>query len=152
VAWLAGWERARDADAKGYSSLEEAAARLRSHDPLLDEALSLELAEHATRAIPPPGGDGELRFKHDPLHATLSPYPFRFEAAASFWRRIQCPVLVVEAEESAFHHPPEEMQRRLGCLANVERVELAGAGHMMHRHQPGALGSLLADFLRRSTT
>jgi pimeloyl-ACP methyl ester carboxylesterase len=150
VAWLAGWKRARDAMAKGYDSIEQAAARLRSHDPLLEEALSLELAAHATRIDKPPDGDGKLRFKHDPLHGTLSPYPFRFDAAASFWQRIDCPVLVVEASESAFHHSAEEMNRRLSCLAHVERVELAGAGHMMHRHQPAALGALLADFLSRA--
>ena len=97
--------------------------------------------------LPPPEGNGQFRFKHDPLHMTLSPTPFRFELAASFWRRVRCPVLVVEATESAFHHPPEEMERRLACLSNVERAALPDAGHMMHRHQPRALGALLARFL-----
>lgn len=151
VAWLASWRRVREADSKGYETLEEAAARLRSHDPLLGEELSLELAEHGTRcAPPPPEGDGRFRFKHDPLHVTLSPYPFRFDAASSFWKRLQCPVLVVEASESAFHHAPEEMARRMACFAKSERAEIAGAGHMMHRHQPEALGALLARFLRDS--
>jgi len=147
-AWLAGWQRAREAERKGYSSLDEAAAQLRRHDPLLDEALSHQLAAHGTRAAG--SEEGAVRFKHDPLHTTLSPYPFRIEAAASFWQRVTCPVLVVEASESRFHHPPDEMSRRLAFFANVERAELADAGHMMHRHQPEALAALLAEFLDRA--
>src|SRR5207245_10840794 len=48
VAWLNGWERVRATPPRSYASVEEAAARLREHDRLLDAALSRELAEHGT--------------------------------------------------------------------------------------------------------
>jgi pimeloyl-ACP methyl ester carboxylesterase len=143
VAWIDGWRRVRQREHRGYDSAAEAAARLRKHDPLLAEALALELAERGTRRDP----DGRLRFKHDPLHATRSPYPFQLALAEQFWRRVTAPVLLVEAEQSAFRHRDDQAERRFACFADRRHALLAGAAHMMQRHQPEALGALLADFL-----
>jgi len=144
-SWLDGWRRMRGREQKSYADLDEAAARLRTHDPLLGIELSLELAEHGTR----PAGGGRLRFKHDPLHATLGPTPFRVDYAAEFWTRITCPVLWVEGEQSVFRYGAEEAERRLRLLPGAERATLPAAGHMMQRHQPDALAELLVAFLSR---
>jgi pimeloyl-ACP methyl ester carboxylesterase len=143
--WLDSWRRVRERPSKSYADHDEAAGRLRAHDPLLGEELARELAEHGTRAEP----DGRLRFKHDPLHATQGPMPFRVAYAAEFWTRIKCPVLVVEGEQSVFRHASEEAERRMAMLPGPERALLPGAGHMMQRHQPDALAALLATFLAR---
>ncbi len=143
VAWLTGCRRVRSRPRNDYGSVAEAAAQLRRHDRLLDQPLALELAARATIAA----ADGRLRFKHDPLHATSGPYPFRLEVAESFWRRIPCPVLLVEGSESPFRHPRPQADRRRACFADVRQAELAGAGHMMHRHRPAELAALLAEFL-----
>jgi pimeloyl-ACP methyl ester carboxylesterase len=145
VGWLAAWQRVRDRPQRTYGSVAEAAARLREHDALLEPALAERLARWGTR----PGPDGRLRFKHDPLHATMGPYAFRVEAAQRFWRNIRCPVLLVEGAESTFRHGEEEAARRRACLANATQVTLPGAGHMMQRHQPRALAAELVDFLSR---
>lgn len=142
-AWLDGWRRVREREHRGYASAAEAAARLRKNDPLLSEELALELAERGTRRDP----DGRLRFKHDPLHTTLSPYPFQLALAEQFWRRVTAPVLLVEAEQSAFRHRDDDGERRFACFADHRRELLPGAAHMMQRHQPQALGALLARFL-----
>lgn len=148
AAWLGAWRRLRQREAGGdsrsYNDLEQAAARLRAHDPLLDPALARELAEHGTRPVP----GGGLRFKHDPLHATPGPTPFRVSLAAEFWRRIQCPVLLVEGELSSFRlgQSPEGRARE-ALLSGARRAVLPGAGHMMQRHQPAALARVLVDFL-----
>lgn len=141
--WLAGVARVRARAHPGYATIDEAARRLRAHDPLLDEPLARFLAAKGTAR----GDDGRYRFKHDPLHVTRGPYPFRVATAAEFWRQIACPVLLVEGAESAFRLAPDDLERRYACFANRRRVELAGAGHMMMRHRPAELARALADFL-----
>lgn len=146
--WLDSWRRAREKEPRSHADLAEAAARLRSHDPLLSDELARELAERGTTRLP----DGRLRFKHDPLHLTRGPTPFRVAYAAEFWQRVTCPVLLVEGERSAFRHGAAEWDRRAAFLARAERVErtvLAGAGHMMQRHQPATLADMLGEFLAR---
>jgi pimeloyl-ACP methyl ester carboxylesterase len=135
--WIDAWRTAR-AKVKPMSSLADAAARLRKHDPLLSEALSLRLAEAGTREIA-----GGLAWKHDPLHLTMGPYPFRRDHAARYWRRIACPVLVVDGAKSFMNLPDTERAARRAHLANHRHVMLDGAGHMMQRHQPEALAALL---------
>ena len=143
--WLRSWRRVRGREAKSHAGLDVAAARLRAHDPLLGEELARELALHGTRPAP----DGGLRFKHDPLHLTLGPMPFRVDYAAEFWTRVTCPVLWVEGEKSVFRYAGDEAERRLRLLPGAERAVLPGAGHMMQRHQPAALAELLVAFLTR---
>jgi pimeloyl-ACP methyl ester carboxylesterase len=143
AAWLAGWRRVRERPGRTYGSIEEAAARLRESDPLLEEGLARELAARGTAT----GPDGRLRFKHDPLHLTLGPYPFRVDAAAELWRNVRCPVLLVEGGASVFRHAPEERARRHACFADRREALLDGAGHMMQRHRPAELAALLAPFL-----
>lgn len=145
-SWLAGWRRARERRPREMKSLEEAAARLRKNDPLLDQERALWLAEKATTR----GEDGLVRFKHDPLHLTLGPYPYRVDVARQFWERIRCPVLLVEGTESRLKHSEEEAAERRAAFSGAASIEtrlLPGAGHMMQRHQPEPLAKLLAGFL-----
>jgi pimeloyl-ACP methyl ester carboxylesterase len=135
--WIDGWRTARS-KVKPMASLADAAARLRKHDPLLGEPLSLRLAEAGTREAP-----GGLVWKHDPLHLTMGPYPFRKDHAARYWRRITCPVLVVDGAQSFMNLPDAERASRRAELANHRHVTLEGAAHMMQRHQPEALAHLL---------
>jgi pimeloyl-ACP methyl ester carboxylesterase len=142
-AWVASWKRVREKPPGDYADLAEAAAQLRKHDALLGETMALEMAEHGTVRT----AGGRLRFKHDPLHATMGPYPFRVDLAEQFWKRITCPVLLVDGGESSFRHAPAEAERRAAAFAKVERRVLPGAAHMMTRHQPAALATMLAEFL-----
>ena len=141
--WIAAWRKIRESTARTYADLAEAAARLRKHDPLLPEELALELAAVGTKKLQ----DGRLIFKHDRLHATMGPYPFRFEVAAEFWSSIECPVLALEGGESIFRQLGAEAERRYAHIANVRREVVPGAAHMMQRHQPEAIAALLGDFL-----
>jgi pimeloyl-ACP methyl ester carboxylesterase len=141
--WLAGWKRARERGQRSYENVAAAAAQLQKNDSLLDADIARELAELGTVV----GDDGRLRFKHDPLHATMGPYPYRVDIAAQFWRAITCPVLLIEADKSGFRHTPEEAERRHGAFADARHAVLRDAGHMMQRHQPAALAELLIEFL-----
>jgi pimeloyl-ACP methyl ester carboxylesterase len=138
--WVDAWRGARKKPVKPMASLADAAARLRKHDPLLAESLALELARAGTREV-----DGGLAWKHDPLHLTMGPYPFRRDAAAQYWRRITCPVLVVDGEQTMLNLPDSERALRRAAFAHHRHVVLPGAGHMMQRHQPAALAELLLE-------
>jgi pimeloyl-ACP methyl ester carboxylesterase len=130
---------------KAYAGVDEAAARLSVHDPLLRPELARELAERGTC----PAEGGGVRFKHDPLHMTIGPMPFRLSYAAEFWDRITCPVLIVEGEQSSFRAAGHHAGRRERYFPSAEHALLPGAGHMMQRHQPAALAELLGAFLTR---
>lgn len=154
-SWLASWRRAQNKVARGYEDIAAAAERLMKHDPRLARDLALELAEYGARVRE---GDGLYVFKHDPVHVTMGPYPFRLDQAEQFWNAITCPVLSVAGSESTFLVHRDEGARRLAMFATVDgqqsgrrQVEvkvLDGAGHMMQRHQPVALAAMLDGFLR----
>lgn len=143
VAWVTSWKKTRARALREYPDIAAAADRLGKHDPLLDPALALELAEHGTRVTEA----GTRVFKHDQMHLTMGPYPFRLEVARSFWQRVTCPVLLVEGAESKMRHHKDEAQSRYASFADARQEVLQGAAHMMQRHQPAALAKLLTTFL-----
>lgn len=140
--WIDAWRNARPAF-KPIATLELAAARLRKYDPLLGEALALRLAEHGANRT----GAGYV-WKHDPLHHTTGAYPFRRDAAAQFWQRITCPVIVVDGAKTTLNLPEAERAVRRGYFANVRHELLTESGHMMARHQPQALATILTSLGR----
>jgi pimeloyl-ACP methyl ester carboxylesterase len=138
--WIEAWRVARAAGTVMASS-DDAAARLRKHDHLLDPARAQALAARGTRPVP--GGGGAVTWKHDPLHLTQGPHPYRVDVAEQFWRRIEGPVLYVEGAESRFRLADTDTARRLAAFKEVRREVIAGAGHMMQRHQPAAVAALI---------
>ena len=131
---------------KRFASLEDAAARMRRHDPALDPALSLRLAEHGCVRLP----SGEWAWRHDPLLAPRTPIGFELDIAARFWSQITSDLLYVEGGASAFRLGGDMRARRLGAFSGVRsrREEtIPGAGHMMIRNAPTETARLLADFL-----
>jgi pimeloyl-ACP methyl ester carboxylesterase len=142
AAWIEAWKRARAKPARVMASIAEAAARMQKHDPLLAEADAVALATHGTRPV-----DGGFAWKHDPLHLTQGPYPFRRDAAVEYWRAITAPVLYVEGAVSTFRLPSSETDARLGVMKDARRAVIEGAGHAIARHQPDALAAVLTQFL-----
>ncbi|MBP6629181.1 MAG: alpha/beta hydrolase [Kofleriaceae bacterium] len=140
--WLDGWRAARAAPTRALPDLAAAAARLRHHDPLLSAEVADRLAAWGTRPVA-----GGVAWKHDPLHLTAGPYPFRREVAAALWRNVTCPVLVVDGAASTLRLAQTESADRLACFADARTAVLPHAGHMMQRHQPAALAELLGAFL-----
>ena len=78
ASWIRAWKRTREAEPRAYPSIDAAAARLRAADPRLSDEHARVFAERGTVELP----DGSRRFKHDPLHVTRGPYPFRIDVAA----------------------------------------------------------------------
>lgn len=125
-------------------SLAEATKRLRVSYPRLADLTLRHLARHGTR-----GRGAARQWKFDPLHQTRSPQPFYVEQARAFWRRITCPVLYIEGEESIMRLPEADLAERLAIL-RAERATIVGSGHHPHLEQPDALAEVLIGFLRRA--
>jgi pimeloyl-ACP methyl ester carboxylesterase len=140
--WIRGWTAARSKSPRAYPDVAAAARRLQQQDAKLGAELALRLAERGTRELP----DGSRTFKHDPLHLTRGPYPFRSSFARSFWERITCPVLLVEGSDSPFQYL-EGREERLATFRDARTHVITGAGHMMQRHAPEALCRVLCEFL-----
>jgi pimeloyl-ACP methyl ester carboxylesterase len=139
ASWSDAWRAARGR-VRTMPSLDAAAARLRAHDPLLDEAVARRLAGHGTRVV-----DGGLAWKHDPLHATMGPYPYRLDVAEQFWRRVACPVLCIDGEQSRMNLADDERARRRAVFARCSHAVVPGAGHAVPRHAPAELARLIAE-------
>lgn len=135
-----------------------AAARLTATHTRLDPDRAMLLAEEGTT----PGPDGGRMWRHDERawHWIASVDHVVLEQR---WAAITAPVLAVtgaEAWETWWSRPggpsagrvkmtDEQFAARLDLFADIEHVELAEAGHMVHFDQPERINQLVNDFLRR---
>ena len=137
--WIDAWRAARTRG-KPLPSIDEAVRRLKKHDELLGDGLARRLAEAGTRPV-----EGGLVWKHDPLHHTFGPYPFRLEVAIKYWQRVTCPVVIIDGADSQMNLPLDERARRRAHFANHRHVVIDGAGHMIPRHQPARVAELIRE-------
>ena len=125
-----------------YPSVEGAAERFHKVNPRLDAERALQLTRWGMRRT----DNGKWVWKFDPLHRTTSPQPFYAEQAIEFYRRIECPVLVILGKESRQTRRPD-VQRRLDAIRDRRRVDIDRAGHMVHQDNPEALAEVVMAFL-----
>jgi pimeloyl-ACP methyl ester carboxylesterase len=140
--WIHGVRRTRARGPRVFADLDACAARIREFDPLCPPETARFLAERGTREV-----EGGRVFKHDPLHATRGPYPFRVEQWMRYWRAVRCPVLLLDGEATEIA-PPPDAAARAACFRDVRAGVVPRAGHMMMRHEPAAVASALLAFLR----
>jgi pimeloyl-ACP methyl ester carboxylesterase len=140
IAEVRGVARKKPAE---YSTLEEAAERLRRKNPRLKLEAALQLGRWGMK----PTDRGKWVWKFDPLHRTTAPQPFYSGQALEFFRRIECPVLIVQGKES--HQTPRpDMQQRLEAIARRALVQIKDAGHMVHHDNPEGLAEVVVGFLQ----
>ena len=127
-----------------YTSLAAGASQLRQTNPRLSENTALEIARAAMKQ----NDRGKWIWKFDPLHRTTAPQPFYTAQALEFLRRIQCPVLLIDGEQSRQTRRTDK-QERYEAIANHQRVTINGAGHMVHQDNPDQLADVVRDFISR---
>jgi len=140
--WVLSVRKARLRGPRTFPTIEACAERLRKFDPRCPPEVALFLAERGT--VPAPGGRA---FKHDPVHVTRGPYPFRLDVFKAFWAAIRCPVLLVDAAESETR-PPPDMAERVRVFRDARRAVVKDAGHMLMRHRPAETAGVVLQFLR----
>ena len=80
-------------------------------------------------------------WKYDPLHRTRGPFPFRVSVFERFAAQVTAPVLFVSGGKNGYRVTGEET--RLESFRHLSRVELEGAGHMVHWTRPAELGAAI---------
>src|SRR5262247_735835 len=110
-----------------YSSVAAGAKQLQQTNPRLSSEQAFALARSGMKQ----NAQGKWIWKFDPLHRTISPQPFYSAQAIEFFRRIECPVLVVDGKQSCLSQRPDK-QQRLAVIRDKHFVEIDNAGHMVH--------------------
>ena len=125
---------------KSFPSLEAAFERMQEANPSLRKDVVLHLAQHGVRE----NKDGSYSWKYD--YFTRSPdFSLRHEDTIEIWKRIICPVLVVNADNGLPH--------RVGHNETLEyfqdnRLEiLEKATHWIFHDQKLAMQDLINNFL-----
>ena len=126
-----------------YTSVEAGASQLRHTNPRLNAPLALDLA----RAGMKQNDKSKWVWKFDPLHRTAAPQPFYTRQALEFFRRIECPVLIVEGKASRQTRRTDK-QARHDAIRNHRRVVIDHAGHMVHQDNPVELAQAIVNFLK----
>jgi pimeloyl-ACP methyl ester carboxylesterase len=132
----------RRREPRDLGSLEQAAGRLRHHNPGLSPERAAWLVERSTRR----DERGHLVWKHDPFHLTRSPIPYTEDFHAAFSARIRSPTLIVNAERTQERNR-KEWQRREAHIPEARTVTLPCCGHMVHHDAPEALAAVVESFL-----
>ena len=125
-----------------YTSLAAGASQLRQTNPRLSENTALEIARAAMKQ----NDRGKWIWKFDPLHRTAAPQPFYTAQALEFLRRIECPVLLIDGEESRQNRRTDK-QERYDAIAHHQRITISRAGHMVHQDNPEQLADVVGDFI-----
>lgn len=129
-----------------YASLDAVAARLCKTNPRLRADRARFLAEHWSA----PSDDGRRRILGDPAHKIVNPYLYRVEEVTACWSAITAPVLWVTARDSDYATRMDALPgyaERVASIADVERLWVDDAGHMLHHDQPETLAVAIERFL-----
>ena len=124
-----------------YRSLEDAYQRMQEMNP----HLSPEQARHLTIHGSNQNEDGTFTWKFDNYTRTLRPYDIPNDDIAALWRRIACPVLIVNSRQGY----PNRIGHNgtLRHFGNAVLREIDDAGHWTHHDQLGACVAAMGDFL-----
>jgi pimeloyl-ACP methyl ester carboxylesterase len=128
-----------------YTSVEAGARQLQQTNPRLTAEAALDLARAGMKQQP----SGKWVWEFDPLHRTNAPQPFYTAQALEFFRRIQCPVLIVEGAHSHQQRRADK-QQRYDAIEQRRQVVIDNAGHMVHQDNPQALAAAVAAFFQHS--
>ena len=151
VQWLDELRQHREGaiDLKPYADASAVADRLVKTNPRLARDKAEWLARHWAR----PDAQGQWRILGDAAHKIINPYLYRVEEAQEIFKRIDAPVLAVEASDDSLtqwwkgKYTLEEYHQRLQAVANHRIARIEDAGHMLHHDQPKALANIMEMFL-----
>jgi pimeloyl-ACP methyl ester carboxylesterase len=131
----------RPARRKPYSTVAEAAARLRENNSSLTEAASLHLARHGTESV-----DGGYLFRFDPLHRRRFGHGFDEAQWLAILSAVTCPVQLLYGTQG-LSLEDAQARARLAALRLTKTMTLSG-GHHVHMEQPEAVARALDHFIR----
>jgi len=129
-----------------YDSRDAVARRLMKNNPRLSGDKAAFLAQHWAE----PTATGRFALAGDPAHKLTNPVLYRVDEVTAVWRQIEADVMWVLAEHTNDWHRfilEPAYEQRLAAIRSLKRETVAGAGHMLHHDQPGAVSALIEEFL-----
>jgi pimeloyl-ACP methyl ester carboxylesterase len=136
-------------DLKSYDSVDGVARRLMKTNRRLSQDKADWLARHWARQ----DEDGRWRILGDAAHKITNAQLFRVDEVLELYRRITCPVLMVEASDDSLgqwwqgRFTLDEFHERVQAVPHLRTVRIDDAGHMLHHDQPQVLAALIETFL-----
>jgi len=124
-----------------YATWAEAYQRMLQANPHLSPDQTRYLAQHGSNQ----NEDGSFNWKYDNYTHAWPPYRIPEADLVDLWRRITCPVLVVNGTEGYPHRIGQD-----GTLEHFRAgrlVDIPGAGHWAHHDQLDAVVAAVQDFL-----
>jgi pimeloyl-ACP methyl ester carboxylesterase len=135
--WAADLDKIAASTPRTYRTIEEAAARMTERNKRLTREQVLHLATHAVRQ----NADGSYSWKYDPYQRVSAPYRLMPEDYTTLWQRIDCPTLLLAANEGFIPGPD-----RAGILQYFKHAQhkvIMGASHwLQHDKFDEVLGEL----------
>lgn len=130
---------------KLYHSFDALAERVRHRNPRVGPERARFIAECWGQAT----DDGRVALYVDPWHLTRSPLLYRAAESMAIWKRVRCPVLCLDGEESAIRRAlgRDERRRRRACFRDLRQHALPDCGHMIHYEQPETAAAAIERFL-----
>lgn len=132
-----------------YPDHDALARRLAGANPRLPATRAAFLARNVSRILP----DGQVTMACDPWHRVPAPVRYQTEDVLACWAKITAPVLMMIADHGyvmeRFRDDPAELDRRLGCFANLQRADVTDSGHNLQHDQPERVAAAIESFLNR---
>ena len=129
---------------KRYPTLAEAYQRMQETNP----HLSPEQARHLTIHGSHQNEDGTYTWKFDNYTRTHTPYDVPEQDVIELWKRITCPVLIVNSTEGYPHRIGHDGTNQY--FSNVQSVEISNAGHWTHHDRLVEFADEVLHFLQES--
>ena len=129
-----------------YRTLEDAYQRMQDTNP----HLSPEQARHLTAHGSNQNEDGTYTWKFDNYTRTRHPYDIPNDDMAALWRRISCPVLIINSRQGYPHRIGQDDTLRHFGTATLHEID--DAGHWTHHDQFAACVETIGRFLNAPLT
>jgi pimeloyl-ACP methyl ester carboxylesterase len=139
--WIKQLRKLSGRQTRRYTSIEEAATRMKEANP----HLSVEQAYHLTVHGINQNEDGSYSWKFDNYIRAFPSSGLRLEDTEHILSKISCPTLLVYGEESGASNPA--VDGRAEVFQDVQVENVAKAGHWVHHDQLDVFLDMLKDFL-----
>ncbi|MDI9335425.1 MAG: alpha/beta hydrolase [Gammaproteobacteria bacterium] len=137
-------------DLQSYACAQDVARRLMKNNPRLSEDKALWLATHwgkENRDL------NQWQIQGHPAHKIINAHLYQVDEAKAIFSQIQAPTLCAIAENNQMDvwwqgkYHLSEFKNRLTVVPELQFIEIADSGHMMHHDQPKVLAQHIEQFV-----
>lgn len=140
-AWIRATRALAGRLPRRYPTLDDAAGRMQQANERLNPAQARHLTRHGSHR----NEDGTYSWKFDNYTHVGPAYRMPESDMLALWRRIDCPVLIVNGTEGYPHRIGQEGTEQ--CFADMRVVDVPGAGHWVHHDALDAVVDSVSGFL-----